>query len=296
MDVWRFSYWVERNLLKELGRLKRTHREKKGFRALSDYYFRVNSGIFFAENITDRLRELYDAFRHDPRISAKLAHELAEEDFDDDHTTIPKKVFEETWWKCAYTPIQISTFVEHRARLAILKNAVDYKLSKGTARGASTMSLRFGGKAIEVSLLELLPPSFRKGLDAISDDPCFARYPIFWQWFLWVFGGFILTDRQEEEYALLASKTGVPVDAIPRAFEVYDLLFPLEEGKWFGETGTSNVRFIKLFPVPFMGVGANYRRLRYTSTHKFEDLPIQGQYTLTDLIAWNNLTIDVLKK
>ncbi len=44
-----------------------------------------------------------------------------------------------------------------------------------------------------------------------------------------------------------------------------------------------------------MGVGANYRRLLYTESGKFEDLELTGTHTLKDLIKWNNLTIEVLK-
>jgi len=50
-----------------------------------------------------------------------------------------------------------------------------------------------------------------------------------------------------------------------------------------------------MFPVPFMGVGANYRRLIYTKSQRFEDLELVGTHTLKDLIKWNNLTIDVLQ-
>ena len=56
-----------------------------------------------------------------------------------------------------------------------------------------------------------------------------------------------------------------------------------------------NIKVMKLFPVPFMGVGANYRRLLYTESGKFEDLELTGTHTLNNLIKWNNLTIEVLK-
>ena len=52
---------------------------------------------------------------------------------------------------------------------------------------------------------------------------------------------------------------------------------------------------MKMFPVPFMGIGANYRRLHYTDAKKFEDLKLTGTHTLNDLIKWNNLTVKVLK-
>ena len=53
---------------------------------------------------------------------------------------------------------------------------------------------------------------------------------------------------------------------------------------------------LKLFPITFSGIGANYRRWVYTSTKKFEDLSLNGMHTLTDLMKWNNLAVKVLEK
>ena len=50
-----------------------------------------------------------------------------------------------------------------------------------------------------------------------------------------------------------------------------------------------------MFSVPFMGIGANYRRLLYTGSGEFEDLKLTGMHTLDDVIKWNNLTVKVLK-
>ena len=52
---------------------------------------------------------------------------------------------------------------------------------------------------------------------------------------------------------------------------------------------------LKMFPVPFMGIGANYRSFIYTESGNFEDLNLTGKHTLNDLIKWNKLTEKVLK-
>jgi len=291
--AWRFSYWAERRLLASLTELKKSVADKKCYRALDRYYFRVNSGIFFEPTVLDRLRSLYEAFHEYPHISAKIGHELEGEDFDQEHGTIPEALFKQTYWASEYTPIQVSAFVEHRARLAILKNAVDYELLKRVGTDNGARMIKIGDKTIEFSLFDILPGSFKEGLEQIREDEWFARYPVFWQWFLWLFGGFILLDYEAQEYALLAEKTGIPVESIDRALDVYDLLFP-HAGGWFGKTGTANIKFLKLFSVPFMGVGANYRRLRYTDDGKYESLELGGQYTLSDLVHWNNLLVEVL--
>lgn len=294
--TWRFSYWTERSLVRRLNVLNKSGTGKKCYPAMVDYYFKVNSGIFFIQNTVERLEELYSAFQCFPRISAKTGHESKGDDFDDDHVTVPTDVFEATYYQCEYTDIQLSTYIEHRARLAILKNGVDYKLyeSRGMVERASDhMTIRAGDR--EFRFPRVLPPRFLAGLETICREPYFHRYPVFWQWFLWVFGGFILTDHQDREYELLSAKTGVPVEEIPRALESYGRLFP-HDGGWFQESDHANIRFMKMFPVPFMGIGANYRRLVYTETGKFEDIELRGTYTRNDLVRWNNLVVDVLSR
>jgi len=299
ISTWRFSYWVERNLLKRLNHKKKSHPDKKCFRALEDYYFKVNSGIFFTENIVQKVDKLYSTFQEFPRISAKCGNELIGNIFDKEYNALPERIYEDTYYKCNYNDIQISTFIEHRARLAILKNAIDYKLYKMAGNENKTKDLSFlkiAGLDFEISLLDLLPPSFKEGLDTLSKHKYFHKYSIFWQWFMWIFGGFILKDYEEREYEILSQRTGIPIEEILNALEAYQILFPREDGWFMDLSPTSNIRMLKMFPVPFMGIGANYRRLLYTESGEFKDLKLTGMHTLNDLIKWNNLTVEVLKK
>jgi len=293
ISTWRFSYWVERNLLKRLKQRKKSHPDKKCFQVLEDYYFEVNSGIFFAETIVQKVDKLYSTFQKYPRVSAKCGNELIGKSFDDDYDALPEQLYHDTYYKCNYNDIQISTFIEHLARLAILINAVDYKLYKEAGITDKTDSL-FKILGHEFSLIDLLPSSFRQGLNAVSRNEHFHRYPILWQWFMWIFGGFILKDYEEKEYEMLSQKTGIPLEEIPSALQSYQLLFPIDDG-WFMESPNSNIKMMKMFPVPFWGVGANYRRLLYTESKDFRDLKLTGIYTLKGLIKWNNLEVEVLQ-
>jgi hypothetical protein len=288
---WRFSYWVERNLLDNLSQKKKNYPEKQCFKALQDYYFKVNSGIFFSPDFFDKIYTLYSAFKTYPHISAKCGNELAGNNFNDEYAALPKRVYEDTFFKCSYNEIQISTYIEHRSRLAILKNAIDYKLYEDTQP-------KDNAKETETILSpkDFFPKSFKDGLDSISKNKYFHKYPVFWQWFLWLFGGFILKDYKEREYALLSKKTGIPIDEIPNALDSYQTLFPQEDGWFLDLSPNSNIKVLKMFPVPFMGIGANYRRMLYTESGKFEDLKLSGYHTFNDLIKWNKLTINVLRK
>lgn len=291
---WRFSYWTERQLLRLLTVKKKSVGNKECYKALDRYFQLINNRTFFTQNIVERAYKLYDSFREYPHISAKMGHELHGAEFGNEYDSIPKALYSEAYYDCVLNDLAISTFIEHRARLAVLRSAIDYTIYKNTGSDQNRkLTFQFGTREVEYSLLDLLPQSFKSGLAEISEHEYFHRYPIFWQWFLWIFGGFVLMDYQTEDYTLMSEKTGIPVTEIPRAINAYEILFPRSDG-WFIEPPHSNVRMLKLFPTPFMGVGSNYRRLRYAASSKWEELKLTGLHTLDDLIKWNNVVVELL--
>jgi hypothetical protein len=188
IETWRFAYWIERNLLTRLNHKKKTLSDKKAYRAMESYFFEINNGTFFTETIVAKIDRLYSIFQRYPHLTAKCGNELMGNPFEDDCEILDKKIYRETFLNCEYTDIQISTYIEHRARLAILKNAIEYKLYKeaGFHDKADHIFKLLGH---EVNMKDLLPPTFKSGLDELlTHEYCFL-YPVFWQWFLWVFGG-----------------------------------------------------------------------------------------------------------
>lgn len=297
IETWRFAYWVEQNLLKYLNQYSKSSTTLKGLSTLQEYFFLINSGIFFTKSRIDRIKDLYDIFQKHPRISAKVSNELGGNNFDDDCSNISTKHFNETYRDCLLNPLQISTFIEHRSRLAILKNSIDYllfKKSDGLDEVIEQYKSIFGHS---ISKLVFLPDHFKETLDKIAQEEYFHLYPVFWQWFIYVFGGFILKDIENEEYELLSNKTGIPIDHIPLAFASYGKLFPIEND-WFLDLPNTNIRSLKLFSVPFRGIGANFRRFHFSKKQEFSELgtKLSGLHTLDDMIKWNNLTVELLNK
>ncbi len=291
---WRFANWTERQLLRLLKIKKKSDHYRKCYIALDEYFSLINNRTFFTRNVVERAHKIYEGFRKYPNISAKLGHELAGNDFDGEYNAVPPSLYQEAYYRCVLNDLAMSSFVEHRARLAVLKGAIDYIIFKETGNDHNEIfAIKFGDADFESTLLNLLPMSFQIGLKEISSHPCFHRYPVFWQWFLWIFGGFVLKDYQERDYELLSAKTGIPIKEIPRALKSYETLFPRSDG-WFIEPKQTNIKMLKLFPVPFMGVGANYRRLMYGADQKWEDLQLTGPHTLDDLLKWNNVVVDLL--
>ncbi|MFN8473591.1 MAG: hypothetical protein U0822_15485 [Anaerolineae bacterium] len=294
LDGWRFSYWTERQTLRRIIANKKSMTGKKCYAALDRYFSLIANRTFFTENIIERAEKLYETFQEFPNVSAKLAHELQGDDFDSEYDSVPRPVFSRAYYEGKLNGLELSTYVEHRSRLAVMKAAIDYQLFKVAGRDQNlTHTFKLGDVSYEYTRLDTMPLSFQAGIKTISTHPYFHRYPVFWQWFLWFFGGFILNDYQAHEYAFLADRTGIPVKHIPEALEAYNILFPLETG-WFMEHPSNNVKIMKLFPITFMGVGANIRRWLYSQEKEWKGLRTTGENTLRDLIKWNNAAVELL--
>lgn len=293
--MWRFSYWTERSMLRMLKNKKKSNPEKKAYFALDSYYHEINNETFFTGTIAEKIYNLYGIFeRNYYHMSARCGNELLGNDFNGDYEGVPKPIFADTYHKCKYTDIQISTYVEHRARLAILKNGIDYLLYKEAGKHDKADYI-FKILGHEINYMDSLPVTFKDGLDKLRKHKYYYRYPVFWQWYMWIFGGFILNDYKDREYEILSEQTGVPIDEIPNALKAFDILFPIAGG-WLQQLPESNITFTKMFPVPFMGIGANYRRFLYTASKKFEQLTLTGLHTRHDLLKWNDLVVEVLSK
>jgi len=315
-DFWRYSHSLERKLLKRLNTLKKSTHNSRCYPLLEHYYQRIHDDVFFTDNVIDRLLKLYGAFELNPHISAKCGNEYLNRNpsaFDDDIVRLPEEIYKKTYYACEFTPIQISTFIEHKARLMILKSAVDYLLygRYGLLKKIESrkLSVDMEGFKLDFDTWELVPLSFRKALKKISDDEYLHRYPIFWQWFLWLFGGFIIESAKDLEFELLSKKTGIPIDKIPRALEVYELLFPLKRGgSWFLKVpgyGSGNISLLKFFSVPFMGLGTLYRLYSYLSDFDKWDNRVDKElmirlglssHEIIQLKKWAKLTVDILRK
>lgn len=293
VGLWRFSYWLEREILKRLKHKKKSIQDRKSYIALDQYFHTLNSGIFFSKNIIKRIDKLYDAYKAHPNITKKVANESSGKEYDEDHENIPDEIFRKTFFNSEFTDITISTYIEHRARLAILKAAVDFTLFEkhGIEERIKDEIELLGFK---FSLKNMLPDTFLRGLESIKDDKYFHKYPVFWQIFLWQFGGFILEDYKRQDYMLLSMKSGIPVEHIDKAITSYSSLFPVCGG-WFKEgNSNSNIKTMKMMCIPFMGIGANLRIRTYSDNKSLESLALTGTYTRSNLASWNNLVVDML--
>lgn len=295
IETLRYSFWLERQLLTRLKHWKKSDKSKLCYEALEQYYFNINSGVFFTSNIIDRIEMLYNNFKQNTRLTAKCAHELIGNNFNEEHINIPTSIFYQSFYECKFNAIQVATLLEYLSRIAILKNAIDYLLLRSTRQKRKTdIKIKFFSG---ITKLDCLPKSFTNGLDQLANHKYFNRYAVFWQWFLYVFGGFIMLDFKDKEYTLLAEKTGIEKNEVENALSAMDILFPTN-GSWLRHNTKTNILESIFFPMPFRGLGANYRRQMYTGTEEnygeYEDLKLKNVFAYNDLIKWNNMTVEIL--
>jgi len=293
-ETLRFAYLLERKLLKRIKTLKKEFPDNQGFKNLDDYFFKINSGSFFSSSPVRRIKQLFETFIKYKNITAKICNELESGEYDDEVEELSGDCFKSLFYKGENSPLQIALYIEHMARLTILKACTEHLLRN---HKETFWEDRFSESLDYLSI----PQTIKKGLEVLVKEPYFHRYPVFWQFFTYVMGGFILTDLREKEYEYISENTGIPVEEIPNAFDSFNKLFPKPSG-WMFTMPRSNIEWHRFFPIPFSGVGANHRRFIHLKEFDeddktYEELAklIEGQKTMTDLIKWNNLGYEILK-
>ena len=221
VEVWRFVYAIEDALISYARQLAKQRPELSGPKAVLKYQEVIDNEVFFEPDPRECLTRLYDSFKEHPRLALSVSREIEGKGFDADvedpaNTTVRAAMFDGD-----FDLVQACFYLEHKARLAILKTAIDISLLESGPKPV----LKFGDQVV-LTQDDFLPETFRDGLSELQKDKYFKRYSVFWQVFLWGFGGFYLADRKAEEFQLLSAQTGVPVDEIPNALRAFDLLFP----------------------------------------------------------------------
>jgi hypothetical protein len=287
LDVWRFAYWVEANLLKDLKSKQKSAPEPiQRFGVLQKYYERINSSIFFTRNLVDRIDQLYDNYKENPNLVGKCGSEILTGDFGNESADTTE-IFRSQFVKCEYGDLQIAAFLEHRARMTLMKNGIEFNLlrDEGVSDDRTDTEIEFLGSNFD--RYDLLPDSFTSGMARVKEGPNYRRYPVLWQWYFFVFGGFILEDKKREEYQFLSQKSGIPEGEIELGLRCYEEIFP---ATWFRLNGYSNIRHLKMMPPVIMGLGSFNRLQLYTTTMKYEDIPGINQYAKNHMIDWHNAT------
>lgn len=290
IELWQHSYGVERRFIKLLHQRSRKKGEE-GAKAAKTYHRQINNGTFFARAPEESLAMLYEAYSEHPKLTGGYAHELDGGAFDPQSVN-PNSASYTAMLKGEFPELQACSYLEHRARLSILKSAVDYALAHPD--GAPELGMSEDGKTwfFEGLTYHALPATFHSGMAWLRERPNFRRYATFWQQLLWGWGGFYLDDREQQEFEWMSRYSGIPDDEIPVALEAFDRFFPIPGG-WFVTAGRTDVRMVKMVPWIFQGIGAHHRRVQYELSD-LSGLNPSAPYTLSDLAKRINCAVDFL--
>ncbi|MFD5891707.1 hypothetical protein ACFWHQ_37900 [Streptomyces sp. NPDC060334] len=291
INLWRHSYGVERKFVKLIHNQERARHE--GAKAATTYHCQINNGTFFARAPEESLALLYEAYGEHPKLTLGYAREIDGKGFDP-HTAASDSPSCQAAIRYGKHPeLQACMYLEHRARLAILKAAVDYALAHPDGPPEFRMSQDGKSFFFQGLTYHVLPRTFHDGIAWLREQPNFARYATFWQQFLWGWGGFYLNDRTGEEFEWMAEYTGIPAEEIPTALEAFDRFFPIPNG-WLTTPGRTDIHMLKMVPWIFQGIGAHQRRIQYNLADSLSELQPSALFTASDLVKRLRCAVDFL--
>lgn len=282
-SLWRYSFWMRRRLRRSLNVAITSKLCPGSAEAAKEYLRLVNDAVFFISDVRMRIEKLLLAHFGHQELGKSAAYELetGNVEFNNPPST---RAFTKAYFHGEHFPVQACLYAAHRARLYILKALIDYWLAvqRGGMKGRDLV-VRLGEKVIHLPAPDLTN-AMQVGLEKLSSAKSFRLFPVFWQSFLWSWGGFLLKDRLADEYSLLEAETGVPVADIPAALSAFDEIFPIENG-WFREPPGDMRRVFILMPAAMRGLGA-FRRLCRIKAEKYSDLKCDQETARR--MAWDN--------
>lgn len=291
----RAALCCERNMVyKYLKPLAKDPSALLSLKKTNDFLYKVCNHSFFQNNAYDRIKEVFEAFTCFRNLTARMDTEKLKGEYPNtDKVSLSNESYTTLYYKCPAkkSPLHVALYAELMCRITMLQLCIEESFRDKELQDLKKMIERIS-----------LPNNIRDGIVTLqSSHKYYHLYSHFWQIFIYVFGGFILEEKRNEEYEMLSELTKIPIDEIPNALMAFDILFPLEtNNSWFLLTN-SNIKLLKFIPPQLCGVGANFRRIIYRQDDKnvtYDDLKQQcnfgSSHTLQDLIKYNNLLIEYL--
>lgn len=225
-----------------------------------------------------RADAIYNAYKEAPQLTSSLINHVVSS------SKQSLKDVRRTVTDTSERPhLQYIMALEHKARIAIIKNAYDAILAeKSTTEDASPWS----GKSWDSLYKMVLPPSFREGMKSLDSNTNAQHVAFFLQVFIDVFGGFYF-PHDGEELQNIAAATGVEPSAVPGMIEMLDSFFPIPAG-WIHKTD-GDIHFIKGVPAYVRGAGCFAREYLYGK--KWMDRYSASYWTT----RWHNALYELLQ-
>ena len=283
--LWRFSFWARRRLVKSLNVAIVAGLCPESAKAAKKYLTLVNDAVFFLPDMRDRIEKLLATHFEHQQLGKSAGYEIETKkvEFGNPPST---RTFARALFDGNHFPVQACLYVEHRARLYIMKALVDYWLAKergGVAERRKNVLL-LGAKVLSSQPVGI-SNAMEKGLAKLSASKHFRLFPVLWQTFLWTWGGFLLNRRLDDEFAQLERESGVPKNEIPIALDAFDEILPIRGG-WFRNVNEGDFRVLILMPAVMRGMGAHRRKVM-NGVKDYQDLDC-GEGTKAAMVSDNN--------
>ena len=291
----RAALCCERNMVyKYLKPLAKDPNALDSYKKTCDFLYIVCDHSFFQNNAYDRIIEVFEAFTCFRKLTARMDTEKLTGQYPNtDKVSLSNQSYSTLYYKCSpeKSPLHVALYAELMCRITMLQLCVEESFRDKELQGMKKILENFS-----------LPNNIRDGIVNLqSFHRYYYSYPHFWQICIYVFGGFILDEKRNEEYKMLSELTKIPIEEIPNALKAFDVLFPRTDGKQWLYTTNSKITILQLMPPQLYGIGANFRRLIYRLDDEnvgYDDLNKECNFasslTINDLIKYNNLLIEYL--
>lgn len=289
INTLRYAFWLERQLFdKYTLPMARGKNPQKDASLIKDSIMDVNVHSFFIADPYARLHHIFKSFINYRNLTSRVDSHRNGGDIDNVDNNISRLSFERLYYSIEAKKdlLHVSLYSELICRLTVLKLCIEEIIKCD--------SLADFLQWIEK---ESLPSkNIREGIEQLQKHEYYYLYPHFWQIFIFVFGGFILMSKKDEEYTLLSELTSIPIDEIDNALSAFDILFPIQDKSWLFDRPHTCIRILRFMPLPISGLGANYRRNIYSCgddkrDYNYLETLLPKDYTCADLIKFNNLAV-----
>jgi len=293
----RYSYNMERIMLDYIHVFSKENNQYQTPRRVYQYFRQLIDESFFIKDPLSRLSFLTDLAMNHRNIACILDNELKGKGvLTADQCTKFDNLYEienpHVMW-C--NPVDVALYVQLLNRLLVLKGITEYILTPNTPNTSIEDLLTKMNYDAQKS-------NITQAIEKLRTLPHFYLYPYFYQVFFYAYGGFFMVIRKEQEYQTLSNITGVPVDEIDSALDVWNTLFPTPT-PWMTTINHGGLYYLRFFPSPLRGLGVNYRRHLYApdgmedSEELFNNLKsIVGDHCYNDMIHWNNAAYIMLER
>ena len=178
--AWRYSFWLERQMQRVVSDRRKSQDGLTGPDVVYTYQELIRNGLVHARDVRERLAILYNAHFEHQTLPRSVAAEL------DGAGWIPQDPPDGAHWRealyqCEHSLVHAAMYYQQRARLDILKGAVEFALLK--KHGALPPERKIKLLGIELPA-DSLPQNFHNAIRALLGMEGFARFPVLWQSFM----------------------------------------------------------------------------------------------------------------